>query len=287
MDAMFQGDTVNADRIIYTPSAFARSSLLHLQETGILTAQQPHTSRRKALSSYLFFAVISGSGTLEYEGSTYSLQAGDCAFVNCAKPYSHRSSTDLWTLRWAHFFGPNLTSIYDKYTERGGQPVLRSASSEPYVSLLENLYHTAASDDYIRDMRINEQLARLLTLLMEQSWQPAGALHSSSKRQDLQQVREYLDNHLTEKISLDDLAARFYINKYYLSRTFREQFGVPINAYISQQRVTRAKRMLRYSDMTIEQIAAQCGVSDPNYFSRMFKKTEGIAPAEYRRSWQT
>ena len=286
-DALFHGDTVSADRIIYTPTPFARSSLIHLQETGTLTAQQPHTSSRKALSSFLFFVVISGSGTLEYDGITHHLHPGDCVFINCAKPYSHRTSADLWTLRWVHFFGPSLVSIYEKYTERGGLPVLHTTSNEPFLSLLEQLHKTAVSNDYIRDMRINEQLSRLLTLLMEQSWQPAGAARTSTKKQDLQQVREYLDNHLTEKITLDDLASRFYINKYYLTRTFHEQFGMPINVYISQQRVTRAKRLLRYSDLTIEQIAAQCGIFDPNYFSRMFKKIEGIAPAEYRKLWQS
>lgn len=287
MEALFHGDVVSAERIIYTPSSFARQSLLHLQETGSLTARQPHTSRRHALSSFLFFVVVSGSGTLDYDGKVYDLSDGDCVFINCAKPYYHRSSDDLWTLKWAHFYGPNLISVFDKYAERGGQPVFRPDSTAEFIRLLEQLYATAGSDDYIRDMRINEQLSHLLTLLMEQSWHPASAARTSSRKQDLQQVREYLDSHLNENLSLDSLAARFYINKYYLTRMFREQFGTSINAYISQQRVTRAKRLLRYSDMTVEQIAAQCGVSDPNYFARMFKKVEGVPPAEYRRSWQT
>lgn len=286
MDYLFHSNTVSSDRVIYTPSAFARSSLLHLQETGILTACQPHTSRREALSSFLFFTVISGSGQLEYDGQSFILHAGDCVFIDCAKPYSHQTSDDLWTLRWVHFFGSSMVSIYDKYCERGGQPVLHVSDTQPFVGLLEQLHRAAASGDHIRDMRINELLSRLLTLLMEQSWQPAAA-KAPARKQDLLLIREYIDGHLTEKITLDELASRFYINKYYLTRTFREHFGVPINVYISQQRVTRAKRLLRYSDLTIEQIAGQCGVHDPNYFSRMFKKTEGVSPAGYRRSWQS
>ncbi len=287
MDALFHDSIINPNRIIYTPSTFARTSLIHLQETGTLTAKDPHTSSRKNLTSFLFFVVLSGSGTLEYSGNKYNLSVGDCVFINCVKPYSHRTSDDLWTIKWVHFFGPSLVSIYSKYAERGGQPVFKPSDLSGFLHLLEEINIMASSSDYIRDMRINELLSRLLTLLMEQSWQPAGTLQLSSKKQDLQQVREYLDNHLTERITLDDLSVRFFINKYYLSRTFREQFGIPINAYISQQRVTSAKQLLRYSDMTIEQIASQCGVDDPNYFSRMFKKFEGISPAEYRKSWQS
>ena len=65
---LFDGKLVHSSRIIYTPSPFARASLLHLQEVGSLQARQPHDSARKDLSSYLFFLVEHGSGLLEYEG---------------------------------------------------------------------------------------------------------------------------------------------------------------------------------------------------------------------------
>ena len=65
----FDGKLVHSRRVIYTPSPFARSNLIHLQEVGSLQARQPHTSTRKGLASYLFFWVESGSGELEYEGA--------------------------------------------------------------------------------------------------------------------------------------------------------------------------------------------------------------------------
>ncbi len=68
MDALFQGTLVKSNRIIYTPSNFARTNLLHLQEVGQLQAQKPHTSERKNLASYLFFTIIEGSGVLVYNG---------------------------------------------------------------------------------------------------------------------------------------------------------------------------------------------------------------------------
>ena len=76
---LFDGKLVHSQRIIYTPSPFARASLVHLQEVGTLQARSPHASTRQGLASYLFFMVESGSGTLEYEGQTRALCAGDCA----------------------------------------------------------------------------------------------------------------------------------------------------------------------------------------------------------------
>ena len=63
-----QSSSVTSSRILYTPSTFARTSLLHLQEVGSL---QAHTSTRTNLTSFLCFVVLSGTGSLTYEGITY------------------------------------------------------------------------------------------------------------------------------------------------------------------------------------------------------------------------
>ena len=73
--------------------------------------------------------------------------------------------------------------------------------------------------------------------------------------------------------------------KFYLSKIFKEQFGTSVNSYLLQVRVTHAKRLLRFSDLSIEQIGYSCGVEYDNYFSRMFKKIEGLSPGEYRKKW--
>lgn len=286
MDAsLFHGSLVESDRIIYTPSVFAKTNLIHLQEIGRLQAKQPHISMRENLASYLFFIVLSGSGTLEYNQSPYELKKGDCVFLDCRRPYFHRSSEQLWSLTWVHFYGPNMGGIYQKYTERGGRPSFSPRSTAPYEAIITGIYEMAASSDYIRDMKIFEKLTALLSLLMEESWHPETKLCHASQKYSLQQIREYLDQHYHEKITLDQLADAFFINKYYLTRIFREQFGLTITGYILQLRITHAKQLLRFSDTSIEKIGEECGMKDANYFSRMFKKVEGISPGEYRRRW--
>ena len=66
-NSLFHGDLVTSQRVIYTPSKFARSQLIHLQEVGELQARKPHTSQRENLASFLFFLVTSGSGKLVYQ----------------------------------------------------------------------------------------------------------------------------------------------------------------------------------------------------------------------------
>ncbi|MCI8294478.1 MAG: AraC family transcriptional regulator [Lachnospiraceae bacterium] len=285
MDALFQGTMVAAKRIIYTPSDFARTNLLHLQETGELQALKPHTSSREALVSYLFFIILEGSGRLTFEGAEYPISAGDCVFVDCQKAYAHRSDLDLWKLRWVHFYGPNMNGIYAKYRERGGRPVFCPKAPESFADLLQELFEIAGSGDYIRDMRLFEKLSRLLTLLMEESWDPEASPRTGQKKQSLQHVKDHLEQHYQEKLTLDQLADLFFINKYYLTRIFKEQFGVSVGTYLTLIRVTRAKQLLRFSDLSVEQIGRECGIEEPAYFARVFKKVEGIAPGEYRKRW--
>ena len=275
---------VSSNRVLYTPSTFARSSLLHLQEIGELQALAPHTSKRDGLQSYLFFTVISGSGELSYDGKEYSLKPGSCVFIDCHKPYSHTTTDPLWTLKWIHFYGPSLPLIYEKYVERGGRPVFTPASTTSFLNTWEKLYEVAGSSDYIRDMRINTHLNALLELVMNESWDESRTA-KIGKRQSLEAVKEYLDTHYQDHITLDQLSTDFFISKYYLVHTFKEQYGVSIQSYLQSVRITHAKQMLRFSDKSIEEIGLEIGIGELNYFSRVFKEVEGVPPSVYREQW--
>ena len=275
---------VSSNRVLYTPSAFARTSLLHLQEIGELQALAPHTSSRSNLQSYLFFTVLSGSGELIYDGKKHDLKKGDMVFIDCRKPYSHTTDLNLWSLRWCHFYGPTLSFVYEKYVERGGRPTFRPEETAPFLSTLDSLYKLASGSDYIRDMRINEELNRLCTLLMEQSWHPEEA-SKAPKKLSVAEVKEYLEQHYAEKITLDELSKQFFINKYYLTRVFKEQFGQSITAYLTSLRITHAKQLLRFSEKSVEEIGLECGLGQLHYFSRVFKEVEGVPPSIYRSQW--
>ena len=281
-----QEAVVTSRRILYTPSVFARSNLLYLQEIGELKAHQPHVSRRSNLDSFLFFIVVSGCGKVNAGGQRYDLNAGDCVFIDCQQPYSHITDAEhLWTLKWVHFYGQNMSGIYRKYRERGGKPVFHPEHIAPFAEVWTELMNRAGSSDYIRDMRINEGLNVLLTLLMEQSWYPEENQETPRKKNVIFSVKEYLDQHLQEKITLDSLASGFYINKFYLAKAFKQYYGMTINAYLLQIRITRAKQMLRFSEKSMKEIGLECGLGEPHYFSARFREVEGVPPSQYRAQW--
>lgn len=281
---LFHGDLVNTTRIIYTPSDFAKLSLFYLQEIGTLQATKPHISRRENLSSYLFFLVRSGTGRISYDHTEYALSAGDCVLIDCRKPYFHETSEDLWSLSWVHFHGPTAANIYQKYLDRGGLPAFRPADQTKYLDCFDHLYHIAAGSSFTRDMELNTGLSELLTLLLADAWHP-DKKQSGMKNTSLFEIRQYLEKNYREKITLDDLSERYFINKYYLTRVFKEQFGVSVMDYLQNVRITHAKNLLRFTDKPAEQIGLECGIGDVYYFSRVFKKVEGIGVREYRKQW--
>ena len=230
--------------------------------------------------------VEKGSGEIIFENERYALSKGDCAFIGCNDTYSHETSDDLWSLQWLHFYSINMDEIYAKYKARGGKPIFHPEKLGSFQALWAKLIKLADSSDYIRDMRINEGLNQLLTLLMEESWH-TDEQHKSQKRKDLVVVHDYMVEHYAEKITLDDLSDKFYINKYYLTRIFKAQYGISITNFLMQIRITHAKRMLRFSDKTVESIGYQCGVGAPNYFCRTFRKIEGLSPSEFREKWKS
>lgn len=153
-----------------------------------------------------------------------------------------------------------------------------------YCATLTDIYTLASSSDYIRDMRINGKLNDLLTILMESSWHQGNSTNAP-KKMDISSVKSFLDEHYSEKLSLESVASHFFIDKHYLARLFKEQYGVTLVTYLQQVRITHAKRMLRFTDKSIEEIGLECGIGELNYFSRVFKKLEGVSPSEFRKVW--
>ncbi|WP_135555400.1 AraC family transcriptional regulator [Paenibacillus cymbidii] len=100
----------------------------------------------------------------------------------------------------------------------------------------------------------------------------------------LLQVEQYLNHHDAD-ISLDELSNKFHISKFYLARLFQNAFGMSPIRYHQLARLEKAKQLLRFTELPIQQIAYQLGFSSIHDFSRAFKKQEGVAPSHYRRAY--
>ena len=96
------------------------------------------------------------------------------------------------------------------------------------------------------------------------------------------QVRAYLEEHFTENITLDQLAALVDLSPFHLLRLFRETVGLPPHSYLTQIRVTRAKRLIAAS-LSLVEVAGAVGFSDQSHLTKHFKAIIGVTPGQYAR----
>ncbi|MCR5773837.1 MAG: response regulator [Lachnospiraceae bacterium] len=97
------------------------------------------------------------------------------------------------------------------------------------------------------------------------------------------EAKEYIKEHFSDELSLDETARRVNISPYYFSRIFKDTTGKSFIEYLTEYRISKAREYLTNPSYSIKEVCSKCGYSDPNYFSRIFKKYEGVTPTEYRK----
>ncbi len=271
-----------SNRVLNTPSDFAKNNLLYLQEAGYLKSLKSHISKREKLDSYLFLIVLSGRGKFTYQKEEYLLTPKDCLFINCANSYSHQSSEeDPWELMWIHFNGKDALPFFTYYNALISSILFHVESPNDFTSTIEQCMQLSQKKDVASEFLIHKSITDLLTLCIS---------HNQKESQDnapskIKEVKNYIDKNFAKDISLNQMAELFFISKYYLAREFKDTYGVTVGNHITSCRITYAKTLLRFTDLKIEEIARKCGIPDTNYFTKVFRKLEDCTPTAYRKQW--
>ena len=101
-------------------------------------------------------------------------------------------------------------------------------------------------------------------------------------------ITRYLQEHLAEDISLSVLAEEFHLSSQYISQLFKSEIGVNFLAYLTNIRMEKAKKLLLSTSLSISEVSERSGYGDYRVFTKVFKKSEGITPSQYRRDfWES
>lgn len=104
--------------------------------------------------------------------------------------------------------------------------------------------------------------------------------------EDIETFQGYLKEHYAERITLDELAARFSYNKFYLQRVFKNRVGMTPNEYLIMIRIEHAKHLLRTSELPVKCISAKVGMKSMANFIHLFKKLELTTPGQWRKQFR-
>ena len=138
-----------------------------------------------------------------------------------------------------------------------------------------------AQDGHYLDPFLKSGFMTLLTCLRKNQTQVTAASSDT-----IQQAVEYINQHIGENISIDDICRQVHISKYHFCRQFKRITGFTVMDYLLKTRIVTAQSMLTDTLLPIGEISSRCGFSSVSYFCRVFKEHTGATPLQYRRTSQ-
>lgn len=148
-------------------------------------------------------------------------------------------------------------------------------------------YRYSGRDNYlpeIMELTTPEELSEWFLDKMNNACQNVINKRDERSNDIIKTAQQYIRDNFDKDISLDDVSRTVNISPYYFSKIFKEESGNSFIEYLTNIRIDKAKELLSGSDMSIKEICATCGYTDPNYFSRSFKKNVGVTPTEYKEN---
>ena len=142
---------------------------------------------------------------------------------------------------------------------------------------------SASPDGYRSIYRMKDvfQIVRWLEQLRDGLCEALKTRRKTYKDHVILNVQKYILNHIEEHLSLNEIAAVFGLSPNYLSTLFKKTCSMGFSEYITQRKISRAKPLLLEQDLKIYEVADRLGFESAFYFSKVFKKVEGISPREF------
>jgi len=146
-------------------------------------------------------------------------------------------------------------------------------------------YYFMYRKDYLKTIIQTDNYEQLRKWFLDKVTEACRNIMSKKEEQTsgiITKAKSFIEDSYSKDISLDDVSRIVDISPYYFSKLFKEVTGENFIEYLTNIRIEKAKKLLQNRDVSIKNICVDTGYSDPNYFSRIFKKQVGVTPTEYR-----
>lgn len=239
--------------------------------------------------------LLAGRTGYAIEGERYALQPGDFVLVGRGSIHRPEVEKDTFYERMILYISPEYLARYRTAdcdleacfhrAQSDFHYVYRSGSGDQIKPLLQALEKALNEKEFGADLLSR---AVFLQLMIEINRTTARKRYITASAGDskIVSILQYLNLHLTESLSIDELASRFYISKYHMMRRFKEETGYTIHSYIAEKRLLLARQLLS-TGQPVTEVCYQAGYQDYSTFSRAYRKRFGASPsADQRRERQ-
>lgn len=226
-----------------------------------------------------------GQGGSQHRGENYEHYPGSFKLINPGELHTGQViSNDGWTFRNLYIDLPCIEQTLIQLEWKGAgnpyfkEPVLWTPSLRPLFYRLFNAL-TESTAQLAQQSLLLELLSQLFRLNAEQHFNPRPPRPESKA---VAWVRDYLEAHYSQTVSIEDLAQLVNLSPYYLIRCFRQQMGCPPHHYQRHWQLLQVKQALR-TTKTLSAIALDHGFYDQSHLTRVFKQTFGVTPGRYQK----
>lgn len=229
------------------------------------------------------FYVTSGKGIVYIEDKIYSIKTNDLIIINSNISHTEKSPDKDNPLSYIVLA---VEGIKFEINEIKNQEYLVS-SFEKQKDTMNFILNSLINEIQGKDIYQTKYCQHLFELFIINVLRHNNSILAISNTQNVSRecaiIKNYIDNHFKQDLSLDLLAETAHINKYYLAHTFKENYGYsPIN-YMLEKRIEEAKYLLITTDHSLSQLSQILGFSSLSYFSQSFKRIAKISPIEFRK----
>lgn len=238
------------------------------------------------------FFITSGQGTFQIGDEIVSVKESDLILINPNCSHTERSVSSSNPLEYIVFainnlaIGTSPSSLTDDDTKDTLNTYKILNFNKKKSEILYNL-NTLIRE--LEEKNLNYELAckSILTLFLIQVMRNTSSdifITENFEKINIEcmKIKNYIDSHYSENITLDFLSNLTYVNKFHLVHLFTKEMGIsPIN-YLINKRIDESKNLLSTTNYSIRDISSIVGFSNSSYFSQMFKKITGISPKDFR-----
>lgn len=256
--------------------------------TGMLMKAQDWRSSSHSHDFIEILFILDGDGTVDIDENKFPIKKGDIVVYNAHSNHLEQSSNDE---PLEAFF-----VAFDKIQLKNLPPncILPERakfifSAGKYGDTITELFKTINSEiaekgDFYVEIAKNTSIALLMFVFRILNQAQSSGIDLLSRDNILSTVLPFIEANFLKDISLANVATECFVNKYYLSHIFTENFGMSIGQYIHSKRIELSKPFLSAGTLSVADVAEKCGFNDTNYFGRIFKKSVGLTPLQYRNA---
>lgn len=242
-----------------------------------------HTFARHTHAGYVIGTIERGVEAYEYRGQTHFATPGDIVIINPDMVHTgHAGDKHGWSYRMFYPSVDLLKGLAETMSgHRNDTPYFNATViKDPMLAREMRKLHQVlerSSSRLERQTRFYDVMGRLL---MKHAGRPPAVRPTGSEHEALAKAVAYIDDTLSQNISLEELSAHVGLSPFYFSRVFTRHMGLPPHAFRKQKRIHKAKQML-LSRTPIAQVAVETGFSDQSHLTRHFKQAVGVTPGQY------